>query len=85
MEIVIGALVAVLVQIIKKLVKHVGSNITILIVFALTALGAIAFDFGKEFITQDFFIRAGRIFSYQATIWALFVKYLYPQIKENFS
>jgi branched-subunit amino acid ABC-type transport system permease component len=80
-EIVIGALVTVIVQALRKLIGKIGSNLTILLVFALTLVGAALYNIGNEYVSVDFLSKWGTILSTQFTIWAVFVKYVWPKIK----
>ena len=80
-EILIGAVVTVIVQILKKISTKLGSNLTIIIVFGLTLVGAVLFNIGKTYISADFLKSWGVILSTQFTIWSLFVKFIWPKTK----
>jgi len=84
-ELIVGAGVTVLVQLIKKLTNKLGSNWTILLVALLTLIGAYGFYWGKELVTADILATWGQVVGYQYIAWGFVVKYLWPKVKESYS
>lgn len=80
MELAIGAIITLIVQVLKKAITKLGSDWTLLIVVVLTYLGAYLFNWGKGFITEEMIASWGKIAGYQFMIWGVFVKYIWPKI-----
>lgn len=80
-ELVIGALVTVIVQILKKTIKRLGADWTILLVFVLCFVGAALFNWGKSVVTQEMLKTFATILGTQYVVWGLFVKYIWPRLK----
>lgn len=80
MELIIAAVVTAIIQALKRLQVKIGSTWTLLVVAALTYIGAIAWNWGQGFITPALLESWGRIASYQFSIWAIVVKFILPQL-----
>lgn len=85
LEIVIGAAVTLIVQLIKRLGAKIGKDLTVVLVFVLCFIGSAAYTvfikdttFGKELI-ESF----GKILAVQFSVWALVVQYIIPKVEEK--
>jgi hypothetical protein len=82
-EIILGAVITLIVQLMKKINSKIGSNMTLVVVFVLLFVVAAIYTLLQEagIFSVEFFKTLGIITGTQFTFWGLFVKNIWPKVK----